>query len=146
MRTDKLLHLMDSSGCRQNRFDMNICAVSIHTFVVCSYARQARSEVLTFRSLLSLLSSRLQTQQSFHNSTSIQSSNLARSFDMALGVATNGGSPEITFWTNHGCPWAHRVQIALKELGLSYGEEIIDLDKPRDEWYLKINPVCCHGC
>jgi len=33
------------------------------------------------------------------------------------------------------------AHIALKELQLSYEEVIIDLDRPRDEWYLKINPV-----
>jgi len=60
------------------------------------------------------------------------------------GVATTSGAatPEIIFYTNHGCPWAHRAHIALKELGLPYKEEIIDLDRPRDPWYLKVNPVC----
>lgn len=56
--------------------------------------------------------------------------------------ATNGiGSPEIILYTNHGCPWAHRAHIVIKELGLPYKEEIIDLDRPRDPWYLKVNPV-----
>jgi len=58
-------------------------------------------------------------------------------------TATNGsleGGPEITLYTNHGCPWAHRAHIALKELGLSYKEVIIDLDTPREQWYLEINP------
>jgi len=36
---------------------------------------------------------------------------------------------------------AHRAHIALKELQLPYEEVIIDLDKPREEWYLKVNPV-----
>lgn len=56
---------------------------------------------------------------------------------------TNGGGskPEIVLYTNHACPWAHRAHIALKELGLSYDEVIIDLDKPREPWYLKVNPV-----
>lgn len=49
-------------------------------------------------------------------------------------------APVITLYTNHGCPWAHRAHIALKELGLEYKEVIIDLDTPREEWYLKINP------
>lgn len=31
----------------------------------------------------------------------------------------------------------------LRELGLKYDEVIIDLDKPREPWYLEINPVCC---
>lgn len=58
------------------------------------------------------------------------------------GTATNGAAtPDITLYTNHACPWAHRAHIALKELGLPYKEEIIDLDRPRDPWYLRINPV-----
>ena len=56
-------------------------------------------------------------------------------------TASDSSSPKITFWTNHGCPYAQRVQIVLKELGLPYEEVIIDLDKPREQWYLKINPV-----
>ncbi|GAB7337938.1 hypothetical protein MBLNU457_4321t1 [Dothideomycetes sp. NU457] len=54
--------------------------------------------------------------------------------------ATKGMSPKITLYTNHGCPWAHRAHIALKELGLPYEEVLIDLDKPREPWYLEINP------
>jgi glutathione S-transferase len=55
---------------------------------------------------------------------------------------TNGSAehPEIILYTNHGCPWAHRSHIALKELGLPFEEVIIDLDRPRDPWYLEINP------
>ncbi|KAL4894689.1 thioredoxin-like protein [Aspergillus ambiguus] len=49
-------------------------------------------------------------------------------------------SPKITLYTNHICPWAHRAHIALKELGLQYEEVIIDLDKPREPWYLEVNP------
>jgi len=49
-------------------------------------------------------------------------------------------SPQITLYTNHGCPYAHRAHIALKELGLPYEEVIIDLDRPRDPWYLEVNP------
>jgi len=59
---------------------------------------------------------------------------------MATNGTTNGTSPKITLYTNHNCPWAHRAHIALKELGLPYEEVIIDLERPRDEWYLKINP------
>lgn len=29
----------------------------------------------------------------------------------------------------------------MKESGLEYEEVIIDLNKPRDPWYLEINPV-----
>lgn len=57
------------------------------------------------------------------------------------GTHANGLSPKITLYTNHGCPWAHRAHITLKELGLPYDEVIIDLEKPREEWYLKVNPV-----
>ncbi|KAK7425328.1 hypothetical protein QQZ08_008225 [Neonectria magnoliae] len=49
-------------------------------------------------------------------------------------------APKIKLYTNHGCPWAHRAHIALKELGLPYEEEIIDLTVPRTEEYLRINP------
>ncbi|KAI8935126.1 hypothetical protein NX059_007720 [Plenodomus lindquistii] len=52
----------------------------------------------------------------------------------------NGNAPKITLYTNHRCPWAHRSHIVLKELGLKYDEVIIDLDKPREPWYLEINP------
>lgn len=47
---------------------------------------------------------------------------------------------KITLYTNHRCPWAHRAHIAIKELGLEYEEVIIDLDTPREPWYLEINP------
>ncbi|KAJ5432856.1 uncharacterized protein N7458_012012 [Penicillium daleae] len=49
-------------------------------------------------------------------------------------------SPKIILYTNHRCPWAHRAHIALKELGLQYEEVIIDLDVPREPWYLEVNP------
>jgi len=47
---------------------------------------------------------------------------------------------KITLYTNHGCPYAHRAHIALEELDLPFEEVIIDLDRPRDSWYLEINP------
>jgi len=56
------------------------------------------------------------------------------------GAQSTGSQTHITLYTNHGCPWAHRAHIALKELGLQYEEVIIDLDTPRPDWYLKINP------
>ncbi|KAF2652687.1 glutathione-S-transferas-like protein omega 1 [Lophiostoma macrostomum CBS 122681] len=52
----------------------------------------------------------------------------------------NGDAPKITLYTNHGCPWAHRAHITIKELGLPYEEVIIDLDTPREPWYLEVNP------
>ncbi|KIW07684.1 hypothetical protein, variant [Verruconis gallopava] len=48
--------------------------------------------------------------------------------------------PQITLYTNHRCPYAHRAHITLEELGLPFEEVVIDLDKPREPWYLKINP------
>ncbi|CEN61756.1 hypothetical protein ASPCAL08404 [Aspergillus calidoustus] len=50
-------------------------------------------------------------------------------------------SPQIILYTNPNCPWAQRAHIALKELGLLYEEVFIDVEKPREEWYLAINPV-----
>ncbi len=47
---------------------------------------------------------------------------------------------KLTLYTNHRCPWAHRAHIALAELGVPFEEVIIDLDRPRDPWYLEINP------
>ncbi|ERS95690.1 glutathione S-transferase [Sporothrix schenckii 1099-18] len=47
---------------------------------------------------------------------------------------------KLTFYTNHRCPWAHRAHIALAELGIPFEEVIIDLDRPRDPWYLEVNP------
>ncbi|KAF2749877.1 glutathione-S-transferas-like protein omega 1 [Sporormia fimetaria CBS 119925] len=55
-------------------------------------------------------------------------------------MSANGDAPKITLYTNHMCPWAHRAHIVIKELGLPYEEVIIDLDKPREPWYLEINP------
>ncbi|CUS15559.1 unnamed protein product [Tuber aestivum] len=46
----------------------------------------------------------------------------------------------ITLYASRICPWAHRAYIALAELGLDYTEVIIDLEKPREPWYLEINP------
>jgi glutathione S-transferase len=48
--------------------------------------------------------------------------------------------PTIKLYTNHSCPWAHRAHIALRELGLPFTEEIIDLQVPRTPEYLKVNP------
>jgi glutaredoxin len=50
-------------------------------------------------------------------------------------------TPKIILYTNHACPWAHRAHIVLKELGLQYEEVIIDLSKPREPWYLEVNPA-----
>lgn len=57
-------------------------------------------------------------------------------------TATNGHgpSPKITLYTNHSCPYAHRAHITLSELNLPHEEVIIDLNTPRPQWYLDINP------
>jgi len=55
-------------------------------------------------------------------------------------MAEQNADLAITFYTYHGCPYAHRVHIALNELGLPFKEVAIDLDKPREPWYLQINP------
>lgn len=52
----------------------------------------------------------------------------------------SNATPDIILYTNYGCPWAHRAQIILKELGLPFKTEIIDLSIPRTAEYLKINP------
>jgi hypothetical protein len=49
--------------------------------------------------------------------------------------------PKITLYTNHGCGWSHRVSITLKEIGLRFEEVFIDMDVPRPEWFLQLNPV-----
>jgi len=58
----------------------------------------------------------------------------------SVKMGSNEASPKIILYTNHRCPWAHRAHIALAELGLSFTEEIIDLDTPRTKEYLAINP------
>ncbi|KAL4925863.1 glutathione S-transferase N-terminal domain-containing protein [Aspergillus undulatus] len=50
-------------------------------------------------------------------------------------------TPEISLYTNPDCPWAQRVHIVLKELNLPYKQVLIDVDKPREEWHLAINPI-----
>ncbi|KAK6846215.1 hypothetical protein PG987_001403 [Apiospora arundinis] len=47
---------------------------------------------------------------------------------------------KIKLYTNHGCPWAHRAHIALAELNVPFGEEIVDLSVPRTREYLQVNP------
>jgi len=60
---------------------------------------------------------------------------------MAHPVINGTQKPKITLWTHHGCGWCHRVHITLKELNLEYEEVLVDLDVPRPEWFLKLNPV-----
>lgn len=49
-------------------------------------------------------------------------------------------APKITLYTSHLCPWAHRAQISLRELGLEFETVLIDLSVPRTPEYLAINP------
>ncbi|RDL35809.1 Thioredoxin-like protein [Venustampulla echinocandica] len=55
-------------------------------------------------------------------------------------MASKTETPKITLYTSHLCPWAHRSQIALRELGLPFETVIVDLSVPRTPEYLKINP------
>ncbi len=49
-------------------------------------------------------------------------------------------APKITLYTAHHCPYAHRTQIALRELGLEFATVLIDIMIPRTHEYLTINP------
>ncbi|KAA6411129.1 MAG: hypothetical protein FRX48_05441 [Lasallia pustulata] len=55
-------------------------------------------------------------------------------------TSPNGTPPNITLWTNHDSFWCNRLEIAMRELNLAYKEVLIDLSKPREDWFLKINP------
>lgn len=45
-----------------------------------------------------------------------------------------------TLYTAHHCPFAHRTQIALRELGLEFETSLVDITVPRTPEYLAINP------
>jgi glutathione S-transferase len=45
----------------------------------------------------------------------------------------------IKLYTAHHCPFAHRVQIALRELGLKFDTILVDITIPRTPEYLAIN-------
>lgn len=49
-------------------------------------------------------------------------------------------APTITLYTAHHCPFAHRVQIALRELELKFETYLVDITVPRIPDYLAINP------
>ncbi|KAF4457779.1 hypothetical protein F53441_352 [Fusarium austroafricanum] len=53
-----------------------------------------------------------------------------------------GSQPQadLTLYTSHICPFAHRAHITLTELSIPFKEELIDLDAPRPPEYLQINP------
>ncbi|KAH6643704.1 thioredoxin-like protein [Boeremia exigua] len=48
-------------------------------------------------------------------------------------------TPQIKLYTAHHCPFAHRVQIALRELGLTFDTVLVDITTPRTPEYLAIN-------
>jgi len=49
-------------------------------------------------------------------------------------------SNKITLYTAHHCPFAHRVQIVLRELNLEFETCLIDITISRTPEYLAINP------
>jgi glutathione S-transferase len=49
-------------------------------------------------------------------------------------------SNKITLYTAHHCPFAHRVQIILRELNLEFETCLVDITVPRTPSYLSINP------
>ncbi|KAK7712195.1 hypothetical protein SLS57_007871 [Botryosphaeria dothidea] len=51
-----------------------------------------------------------------------------------------GIPPKITFYTYPDCPWCQRVHFILTELKIPVDQVFINLDEPRPQWYLDINP------
>ena len=49
--------------------------------------------------------------------------------------------PKLTFYNHRLSPFGQRVLITLRELKLPHEEVLVDLSKPREEWFLKLNPV-----
>ncbi|KAG0249674.1 hypothetical protein DFQ27_009878 [Actinomortierella ambigua] len=45
-----------------------------------------------------------------------------------------------TLYTSYICPWAQRAHVAVAETGFEVETVQIDLSKPREAWYLEINP------
>ncbi len=76
----------------------------------------------------------------FHVSIPRSHSSSQQKLDFSSLSTFKMATPDITLYTNYACPWAHRAQIILKELGLPFKTEIIDLTVPRTAEYLKINP------
>ncbi|KAG0287635.1 hypothetical protein BGZ98_004566, partial [Dissophora globulifera] len=60
---------------------------------------------------------------------------------LTITISTMTGSEKIVLYNHLRCPYAARAVIALAETKHEYEEVIIDLTKPRPDWYLKdINP------
>ncbi|KAK7522402.1 glutathione-S-transferase-like protein omega 1 [Phyllosticta citriasiana] len=49
-------------------------------------------------------------------------------------------APHITLYTFPDCPDCQRIHILLTELKLPFEQVFIDINKPREQWYLDINP------
>ncbi|KAG0270094.1 hypothetical protein DFQ27_000752 [Actinomortierella ambigua] len=47
---------------------------------------------------------------------------------------------KFTLFSSVVCPWAQRARVAIAETGLKAETVEIDLTRPRDPWYLEINP------
>ncbi|EWC47387.1 hypothetical protein DRE_00355 [Drechslerella stenobrocha 248] len=48
---------------------------------------------------------------------------------------------DITLYYDAGCPYVHRVVTTLDVLSLPYKKVTVDISKPREQWYLDINPT-----
>ncbi|KAK8167796.1 thioredoxin-like protein [Phyllosticta citrichinensis] len=68
---------------------------------------------------------------------------------MSTATATTDGSgsfsnphiaPQIIFYTFPDCPYCQRIHILLTQLALPFEEVFVDINKPREQWYLDINP------
>jgi len=55
-------------------------------------------------------------------------------------MGSTASPPKVILYTSYACPWAHRAQIAIKELGIEFETVHIDLTVPRTPEYLAINP------
>jgi hypothetical protein len=59
----------------------------------------------------------------------------------AISSSIPNMAPKITLYTAHHCPFAHRSQIVLRELGLQFETVLVDIAIPRTPEYLAINPA-----
>ncbi|KAJ4396742.1 hypothetical protein N0V93_000964 [Gnomoniopsis smithogilvyi] len=47
---------------------------------------------------------------------------------------------KLVLYTNYTCTWANRANAALNELGVPFEERVINVDGPRPQDFLKLNP------